>query len=137
VSTLEALAYGARKEASLICPIISAGTRDAVYAAFYRAKGDNITRAGEYYVGSVRGLVEMADEATVFVGSGEQLHSLRVFSDMRVKTLEAVPHGAVMARLAAIRLEQGDSDDVLSLTPLYLKESTAKAFISRYTRVEG
>ena len=45
---------------------------------------------------------------------------------------EAMPGGAAVARLAADRLERGESDDALSLTPMYLKESTARAFINRY-----
>jgi len=40
-----------------------------------------------------------------------------------------------VALLAAIRLKRGESDDPLSLEPLYLKESTARAFLgSRYSR---
>ena len=50
-----------------------------------------------------------------------------------MKTVEIMPSGATVAQLAAKRLGRGDSDDALSLTPLYLKESTARAFLSRYT----
>jgi hypothetical protein len=39
-----------------------------------------------------------------------------------------------VASLAAIRLARGDSNDALSLTPLYLKESTAKVFVNKYAR---
>ncbi len=98
-----------------------------MYAAFYRSSGDNVTREGEYYVGDVKGLVAMAKEGMVFVGAGA--HS----NNISIKTVEAVPNGAVIARLAVFRLEQGDSDDALALTPLYLKESTARAFLGRYS----
>ncbi len=142
VPTLEALAYGARNEASLICPVISAGTGDTVYAAFYRAKDGIVVREGEYYVGNAPGLAAMLKEPTVFVGleaetySGlirEALGSLKI----SIGALEAVPNGAVVARLAAIRLEHGEGDDALSLTPLYLKESTARAFLGRYAGNAG
>ncbi|OGO24033.1 MAG: hypothetical protein A2144_05800 [Chloroflexi bacterium RBG_16_50_9] len=53
--------------------------------------------------------------------------------NIAIKAVETVPRGAVIARLAAIRLEQADSDDALSLTPLYLKESTARAFLGGYS----
>jgi len=137
VPTLEALAYSARDEASLICPIISAGTRDMVYAAFYRARDGNVDRTSEYYVGDVKGLSAMVKEPTVFVGSEAESYSRLISqeigsSKIRIRTVEAVPSGSAVARLASVRLEQGKSDDVLSLTPLYLKESTAQAFLGRY-----
>jgi tRNA threonylcarbamoyladenosine biosynthesis protein TsaB len=138
VPTLEALAYSVRNESSLICPVISAGTRDAVYAAFYRAQDGNVARISEYYVGDVQGLSEMVTEPTVFVGAGAESYSklmsqIPSSADISIKAIEVVPNGVAVARLAAIRLERGESDDVLSLTPLYLKESTAKAFMGRYS----
>jgi len=138
VPTLEVLAYSARNESSLICPIISAGAGDTVYAAFYRARDGNVTRVGEYYVGDVPGLVKMVSEPAVFVGLGaesyRQLISQEVGSSkISIRAVETVPRGSVVAGLAAIRLARGESDDVLSLTPLYLKDSTAKAFMGRYS----
>jgi len=137
VPTLEVLAYSARNEASLICPIISAGTRDMVYTAFYRARDGNVDRTSEYYVGDVKGLSAMVKEPTVFVGSEAESYSRLIsqeigFSKIRIRAIEAVPSGSAVARLARVRLEQGESDDALSLTPLYLKESTAQAFLGRY-----
>lgn len=138
VPTLEALAYGARSEASLICPIISAGTKDTVYAALYRAKDGSVTRISDYYVGDVRGLSEEVREPTVFVGLKAESYRRLISqalgsSKIDIEAVEAVPSGSAVACLAAIRLEQGESDDVLSLTPLYLKESTARAFLGRYS----
>jgi tRNA threonylcarbamoyladenosine biosynthesis protein TsaB len=145
VPTLEALAYSARNEASIICPIISAGTRDTVYAAFYRTKVGNATRISEYYVGDVAGLSKMVKESLVLVGSeaqgyGKVMRQTLGSSKISIRAVEAAPSGSAVARLAATRLEQGEGDDVLSLTPLYLKESTAQAFLGRYagnTRVKG
>ncbi len=53
IPTLEALAYSARSESQLICAVISAGIKDAIYAAFYRAKSGVIIRDGDYYAGNV------------------------------------------------------------------------------------
>ncbi len=138
VPTLEALSYSVRDESSLICPIISAGTRDAVYAAFYRAKDGNVIRVGEYYVGDVSGLAGMVKKSVVLVGSGVQSYRRLIgkqidSSKISIRAVEAVPSGSAVARLAAKRLEKGESDDVLSLTPLYLKESTARALMGRYS----
>ncbi len=139
VSTLEALAYNARKTPNLICPIIYAGARDTVYAAFYRSRNDAISREGEYYVGDILTLAKMVKESVVFVGAGVKTYIQSVVpvlgSSADIAAIEDVPKGAVVALLAAVRLERGDSDDVLSLAPLYLKESTAKAFVNKYSRV--
>ena len=53
-----------------------------------------------------------------------------------VKAIEAAPDGAVVALLANQRIEKGESDDTLALTPLYLKESTAKAFVNKYRGIQ-
>jgi hypothetical protein len=55
----------------------------------------------------------------------------KVPQDIEITRLAKTPTGAVIAALARDRLESGENDDVLSLTPLYLKESTAKAFKGR------
>jgi len=138
VPTLEALAYDARNTPALICPIINAGTKNTVYAAFYRTGNGTVTRVGEYYVGDLPGLAQMVKEPAVFTGSEAQAYSKLIKQalsppNIDVKAIEDVPGGATVALLAAIRLAQGESDDTLSLEPLYLKESTARAFINKYS----
>ena len=139
VPTLEALAYHARNTPNLICPIIYAGAGEMVYAGFYRSKDSSLSREGEYYVGDIQGLARMVKEPTVFVGAEakvySQLISQALGSSQGITAIEGVPRGAAVALLAQARLERGNSDDVLSLAPLYLKESTAKAFVSKYSRI--
>lgn len=142
VSTLEALAYGAGTRSSLVCAIVSAGTRDAVYAGFYRLKDGNIARTGEYYFGNVRELSKLITEPAVIVGNGAKSY-LRIISQEAgvrkadCKAIEAAPSGSVIACMAEERLERGESDDALSLSPLYLKESTARAFVNKYRNSAG
>ncbi len=138
VPTLEVLAYNARNIPALICPIIHAGARDTVYAAFYRMKNGSITRVGEYYVGDIQKLLEMVREPAVFLGSGAQFYSDLIAQTpdslrVNVETIENVPRGPSVALLAAARLEHGQSDNPLSLEPLYLKESTARAFSGKHS----
>ncbi len=136
VSTLEVLAYAACGVASLICAVIGAGAGDAVYAALYRPVNGSVERIGEYYVGDVKGLTLLLTNSTVLVGNGARKYADMVGREtgMIIKAVEALPGGASVACLAARRLERGEEDDVLSLTPLYLKESTAKAFINKYRK---
>jgi hypothetical protein len=51
-----------------------------------------------------------------------------------IEALETAPGGAAVALLAATRLGNGERDDTLALAPLYLKESTARAFVNKYKR---
>ena len=140
VPTLEVLAYGVRSKPGQICPIIYAGTKDTVYAAFYRSQNSAVSRVGDYYVGDLSGLSKMVRESTVIVASEaesyRQLIGRALHSNIKIEAVEGVPRGATVALLAAARLSRGDSDDALSLEPLYLKESTARAFLGR-TQAKG
>lgn len=141
VPTLEVLAYGAKNIPTQICAIISVGTKDTVYAAFYHAKNDAVARVSEYYVGDIPGLAAMVKEPTVFIGPEAEFHSRLISQAMGsdsigIEAVEGIARGSTVARLAAARLERGGSDDILALTPLYLKESTAKAFIGRYSSAQ-
>jgi tRNA threonylcarbamoyladenosine biosynthesis protein TsaB len=136
VPTLEALAFPARQEAPLICSVIAVGVGDAVYAGLYRSVKNNIERIGDYYIGDVKGLSSLITGPAVIVGSGvaKYIDTIESPSNVKIKAIEALPSGAAIASLAASRLGRGESDDALSLTPLYLKESTAKVFVNKYVR---
>jgi len=138
VPTLEVLAYMARKAPGLICPIIDVSAGGAVYAAFYRAKNGTVSRTDEYYVGDIPGLAGLVKEPVTIIGAGardyRRLIGQIVGSSVSIKAMEGVPGGAAVACLAKIRLERGEGDDALSLVPLYLKESTARAFRNKYAR---
>ncbi|MAG14421.1 MAG: tRNA (adenosine(37)-N6)-threonylcarbamoyltransferase complex dimerization subunit type 1 TsaB [Dehalococcoidales bacterium] len=138
VPTLEVLAYMAGKAAGLICPIIDAGAGGTIYAAFYRMGNGAVHRTSEYYVGDVPGLAGRVKEPVTLTGLGAQdyrwLIGQVVGSSVSIKAKEETPGGAAVAWLAKVRLACGEDDDVLSLTPLYLKESTARAFRNKYAR---
>jgi hypothetical protein len=107
-----------------------------VYAAFYSHKNDVVSRRGEYYVGDILGLSEMVKELVVFIGAEAQVYRQLICQELNsanIDAIEDVPDGSVVALLAGNRLGRGENDDVLSLTPLYLKESTARAFSGKYT----
>jgi tRNA threonylcarbamoyladenosine biosynthesis protein TsaB len=137
IPTLEALAYAARKNSVPVCSIINAGIGDTVYAAFYRCADNEVARVGDYFTGGVKGLTPLIKEPVLLVGVGIELYRDAIIGQdnslkEKIRALEAVPSGAAVACLAAARLEQGNNDNPFSLTPLYLKESTAKVFINKY-----
>ena len=133
IATLEALAFGLRNESGLICAVVSAGIKDAVYAGFYRARGGALIREGDYFAGDIKSLAALLKEPVSLIGDGADEYALVLPQKMIVKAIQSKPDGAAIASLAAARLEKGQSDDALSLTPLYLKESTAKVFTNKYT----
>ena len=134
IPTLKALATGAGNASTLVCPVISAGPKDMVYAAFYRVNNGVISREGEYYVGDTKGLLQMVKKPTVFVGSevSRLISQAPGSSHISIEAVEGTPKGSIVAGLAEVRLRRGGNDDPLSLTPLYLKESTARAFQNKY-----
>ena len=124
VPTLEVLAHNAGNTPSLICPIISTGAKDTVYAACYRAKNGTISRVSDYYVGDIQGLATMLKEPAVLVGSEAGVYCKLIrqalgSSSISIEAIEGIPSGAAVALLAAARLEHGENDDFLALTPLY------------------
>ena len=136
VPTLEALAYPTHAEAAFICSVIAVGVGDAVYAGLYYPEDNSVKRIGDYFIGGIEGLAGVITKPAVIVGAQAEQYArlLRRESGITLKAVEALPCGAAVASLAAIRLARGDSDDALSLTPLYLKESTAKVFVNKYAR---
>ncbi len=137
IPTLEALAYASRSESSLICSVISAGIRDTIYAAFYRFQNGFIIQQGDYFTGDVKELTPLLKEQVTLVGSEAKYYYELLVKENNtlknnIKAVNALPSGAAIACLAAKRLKQGKCDNPLSLTPLYLKESTAKVFVNKY-----
>jgi tRNA threonylcarbamoyladenosine biosynthesis protein TsaB len=136
VPTLEALAYAVRDQSRSICAVISVGAGEAVYAAFYRVKDGEIIRQGDYFIGDIKGLAALITEPCVMVGTGASSWAEMVAreSGSTVRGIEVRPGGASVACLAARRLARGENDNALALTPLYLKESTARVLVNKYKR---
>jgi tRNA threonylcarbamoyladenosine biosynthesis protein TsaB len=139
IPTLEALAYAARDKSPQVYAVISTGVGDTVYAARYSFKGNVPVQEEEYFTGSVKDLAHVIKWPVLMVGSDIKHYQGMILKENpslknKVKSLEVRPSGAAVACLAAIRLEQGKKDEPLSLTPLYLKESTAKVFVNKYAK---
>ncbi|MCJ7605889.1 MAG: tRNA (adenosine(37)-N6)-threonylcarbamoyltransferase complex dimerization subunit type 1 TsaB [Dehalococcoidales bacterium] len=134
VSSLDALGYVGRDQDRLVLSVISVGAGGAVYAARYRPEEGTITRVGEYYSGGVQELTPLLTEPVVLLAQDAQAYAdmIHEYTDVEVTAIEARPYGSTVACLAEIRLEKGQADDVLALTPLYLKESTARVFVNKY-----
>ncbi|HJX69678.1 MAG TPA: tRNA (adenosine(37)-N6)-threonylcarbamoyltransferase complex dimerization subunit type 1 TsaB [Dehalococcoidia bacterium] len=139
ISSLDALAYQAKDIPTLLCPLIDAG-KETVYSAFYRPQKGTIAKVSDYYVGDIKKLLETIKEPTLFLGNAAHLYRQIITEELSSLAnyrgeLEDVQKGSVVALLAAFRLKRGESDDALSLAPLYLKESAAQALLARRSKI--
>jgi len=139
VSSLDALAYQAKNMPNLLCPLIDAG-KENVYAAFYRPQGETIVKESDYYVGDIKGLLKTIKEPVLFLGKVAYLYRQTIVEELGPLAnyrgeVGDVQKGYVIALLALPRFERGESDDALSLAPLYLKESLAQALLSGKKRI--
>ncbi len=139
VTSFQALAYRSRGRALQLCPLVPAG-RDTVYAAFYRARGEEMERKGDYYAGDIAGLAAAVKEPTLFLGRPAHVHRQALAGALgplaSFGSPADSPAGSTFAWAALRRLRQGGSDDALSLAPLYLTEYLAHALIRREHRRE-
>ncbi len=136
ISTLEALAYPVCKQAAQIVAVIHAGTGNNVYAAFYQADDDKLAMTSDYFYGDIGELLIKITESPLLVVSGGEIYRRIISEKSDYRVIEAASNGAVVALLAGRRFQTGDTDDTMALTPLYLKESTARAYVNKYKAVE-
>lgn len=131
VSTLDVLAFQVSPTPYLICPIIDA-RKGEVYTAFYRYDEKNsLKRVSIYKVIKPEELVHQINEKTLFVGDGiksygQYLHNVLPTFALYPPVAPHLPHGSTLALLGFEHLQRGDSLDLASFTPLYIRPSDAE-----------
>ena len=135
ISTLAALAHPFRERSARIISIIGAGTGNNVYAAFIQSEESHVAVTGNHFYGDIKELLQNITASSLLVISGRDIDQINICKKHEVVT--ASPNGTLIALLAEERLRNGDTDDALSLTPLYLKESTAKAYVNKYAAMKN
>lgn len=135
ISSLDALAYVGRDQKDDILSVISVGAGEAVYAALYRPADGGITQTGDYYTGGVKELTALLTGPVMLpaLDAGRYARAMKRHTEHAITPVEARPYGSAVACLAEQRLAKGQADDTLGLAPMYLKESTAKAFVNKYS----
>ena len=140
VPSFEALAYQSRSLSVQLCPLVAAG-RDTVYAAFYRPRAGALVKQGDYSVGSIEGLTAAVKEPTLFLGKPAHIHRQALAEALgplaSFGSPSDSPAGSAFAWTAWPRLRRGDSDDALSLSPLYLTEYLAHALLAKRRQDRG
>ncbi len=132
IPTLDALACNLPFTPYQICPLIDA-RKGQVYTALYK----NMAEGGPeqltpYQVLSPTALSEaIPHQETVFLGDGVEVCRELITQKLAAKALFAPLHlgflrGTTVAELGLKRLGRGESDDISSLVPIYVRPSDAE-----------
>jgi tRNA threonylcarbamoyladenosine biosynthesis protein TsaB len=123
VPTLQALA--ARAPDGRAAAVLDAHKQE-VYAAIYRVAGGSPTlEAGEWVLPPSELPPKLGEYPLVIVGDGA-LRYREIVGVHRLLDDDGAPRPADVARLAAARLSDGDSDDLPSSGPHYVRASEAE-----------
>lgn len=136
VPSLEALAFGSRYALSEGDVMVAAfdARRDEVFAAAFAASTngrlDEVRRTDAILVGEAAEWLGNVEGNVLLAGDGAaKLHVALTgldFDVMRLPQMDVFPSAGAVARLGAERLSSGDTADVASFEPHYLKEFVAR-----------
>jgi len=112
------------EEDTAVCALSDA-KRHLVYAAVYRVIDGGLQREGDYHLAKIDDVLKGLKKDTVFVGDGIQLYRQEISKTLGAKarfTEEKLwmPQARQLAMLAQDRFLGQDTDDVMSLVPMYL-----------------
>jgi tRNA threonylcarbamoyl adenosine modification protein YeaZ len=131
VPTLDALAQNVRFASSLICPVLDARKKE-VYAALFRGDGEgNLHKISEDWVLSPEKLCSQIAEKTIFLGNGIEAYGETFKKNLGPHALFAppelsLPRAVHVARLSLPKFKSGQTLDVFSFTPAYVRRSEAE-----------
>ena len=131
VPTLDALAYNFPYASTLVCPVLDARKKE-VYAALFRGNGEGqLKKISEDWVLSPEDLCSRVQEKTLFLGNGievygglfkEKLGSLAVLAPPEL----SLPRAVNIARLSLSGFKEGQTLNLSSFTPIYVRRSEAE-----------
>lgn len=138
LSTLEVLAANVIGGDGLICPILDA-RRNEVYGGLYRMKAftpENVYPPGAYepeeFFNAINEQVLMSGaERCIVLGDAADVYWDSVGRIMGERGIKAPPHlslprASALAGLGLKKLERGETEDPLNLSPIYLRLSEAE-----------
>ena len=131
VPTLDALAVNASFVPHNICPILDA-RKGEIYTALYRQGDEGIPqRLTSYLAIKPENLVALISETTVIIGDGLLSYGDYLKRELGNRLVLAPPHlnvihASAVAWLGWHKLRSGESDDVSTCTPLYVRPSEAE-----------
>lgn len=130
VSSLEALASQCFATSYLICPLIDA-RKGEVYYSSYRFSAGQLIQIDKEQVIPPGDILKGITEPSVFVGSGSLLYRADINREMRdfahfAPASNNIIRAATIAHLSRKRFKDGETDDIASLVPHYIRRSDAE-----------
>lgn len=132
ISSLLGLANNLYNTNGIICSVIDA-LRGNVYTNSYRFENGVLTALGEDELLSVEEIVEKykdSNEPITFIGDGTYKHKDKLLSSIKNASIAPchmnVCKASSIAYAALPKLKEGESDNVLSSAPVYLRKCQAE-----------
>lgn len=127
VPTLDILAFQHAEQRRPVWAVIQAGRRRLCAARYERRRGQWRQR-GEIYLTTVEGLLDLMVERCLVCGElgADEVAYLREHSDQDLlfaPPSQSMRRPSCLAELAWQRFERGESDDLASLSPIYIHSS--------------
>jgi tRNA threonylcarbamoyl adenosine modification protein YeaZ len=142
VPTLDALAHNFPYASPLVCPVLDARKKE-VYATLFRGNGEGqLRRIGEYWVLSPEELCSRISERTILVGSGAEVYGETFREKLGSRALFAppefsFPRASTVARLSLPSFQDGQTLDLMTFSPIYVRRSEAEIHWERKERGTG
>ncbi len=130
VSSLMALAGNLSLLSGTICPLIDA-RKGEIYWSLYQSENGALTQLGEEKVSPLSEILKSINRSTIFLGTGAQRYrpALEEWSGGKTRgadSLLAYPLARQVGILAWERFARGESDDLKTLAPNYIRKSEAE-----------
>ncbi|MCX7913432.1 MAG: tRNA (adenosine(37)-N6)-threonylcarbamoyltransferase complex dimerization subunit type 1 TsaB [Thermodesulfovibrionales bacterium] len=130
VPTLEAFAWNIPYSRYQVCPLLDARKKE-VYAAIFRWAEDNFIKELEEQPLKIEKLLDKIQEPTIFLGDGAIIYKVNIQDRLQKRAIFPplqfmVPSPSNVAYLAMKRAQKGYFEDIIKITPLYLRKSEAE-----------
>jgi tRNA threonylcarbamoyladenosine biosynthesis protein TsaB len=131
ISTLEALAANVAYHPATICPVLDARKKE-VYAALFKGGDEGaVSRLSEDWVLAPEELCRRVSGRTLFLGNGAEAYAGVLQKSLGSQAVIAspefgLPRALTVARLSLPKFQNGQTLDLFSFTPVYVRRSEAE-----------
>ena len=132
IPSLDGIAFNAQGVTGTICPILNA-RRNQVYTAIYKMDKGELERISDYMAIEPAELVMKLQNHTQITMLGDGIEEfISIFTESLGDKLaipssaNRLPRASHIAYLGWKRLLKGEEDDVINLTPLYIRKADAE-----------
>lgn len=140
VSNLDALAMQAAVSSNMICPLMDA-RKGEVYFSRYCYENGNLQKIVPAQVSALDKVLLAIDTACVFIGEGARIYQKKIIDTVGPYASFAAPiqntiRASTIGQLSANRFKQEKTEDVVMLTPEYIRKSDAELGFGHKTELQ-